>query len=57
MARAFGLGTGLAVMRHVRARRLSEAAKALANGAPDIVAVALDADYASHEAFPRAFGE
>jgi AraC family transcriptional regulator len=28
---------------------------ALANGAPDILSVALDADYGSHEAFTRAF--
>jgi AraC family transcriptional regulator len=42
-------------MRYVRARRLSEAARALAAGAPDILNVALDADYGSHEAFTRAF--
>lgn len=55
MARAFGLATGLSVMRYVRSRRLSEAARSLANGAPDILAVALDAGYGSHEAFTRAF--
>ena len=55
MVRAFGAATGLSVMRYVRARRLSEAARALANGAPDILALALDADYGSHEAFTRAF--
>jgi AraC family transcriptional regulator len=42
-------------MRYVRARRLSEAARALAAGAPDILSLALDADYGSHEAFTRAF--
>jgi AraC family transcriptional regulator len=42
-------------MRYVRGRRLSEAARALAGGAPDILAVALDAGYGSHEAFTRAF--
>jgi AraC family transcriptional regulator len=42
-------------MRYVRARRLSEAARALAGGAPDILSLALDADYGSHEAFTRAF--
>jgi AraC family transcriptional regulator len=42
-------------MRYVRARRLSEAARALAGGAPDILTLALDADYGSHEAFTRAF--
>ena len=42
-------------MRYVRGRRLTEAAKALSNGAPDILSVALDAGYGSHEAFTRAF--
>jgi len=55
MVRAFGAATGLSVMRYVRARRLTEAARALANGAPDILTLALDADYGSHEAFTRAF--
>jgi AraC family transcriptional regulator len=39
----------------VRARRLTEDARALAAGAPDILTLALDADYGSHEAFTRAF--
>src|ERR1700739_1552990 len=55
VTRAFGEATGLSVMRYVRGRRLSEAAKILANGAPDILSVALDAGYGSHEAFTRAF--
>src|SRR5215472_8782310 len=55
LANAFGTATGLPVMHYVRVRRLSEAAKVLAGGAPDILAVALDAGYASHEAFTRAF--
>ena len=55
MVRAFAAATGLSVMRYVRARRLSEAARALAAGAPDILTLALDADYGSHEAFTRAF--
>src|ERR1700719_4119185 len=55
MVRAFAAATGLSVMRYVRARRLSEAARALADGAPDILKLALDADYGSHEAFTRAF--
>jgi AraC family transcriptional regulator len=55
LANAFGTTTGLSVMHYLRARRLSEAARALAGGAPDILAVALDAGYASHEAFTRAF--
>jgi len=55
MVRAFAAATGLSVIRYVRARRLSEAARALAAGAPDILDVALNADYGSHEAFTRAF--
>jgi AraC family transcriptional regulator len=55
MVRAFAAATGFSVMRYVRARRLSEAARRLAAGAPDILQVALDADYGSHEAFTRAF--
>ena len=55
MVRAFASATGFSVMRYVRARRLSKAAQALAAGAPDILILALDADYSSHEAFTRAF--
>ena len=43
LARAFEAATGYPVMRYVRARRLTAAARALAAGAPDILAVALDA--------------
>lgn len=57
LCRAFGLATGHSVAGYLRARRLSEAAKVLAAGAPDILAVALDAGYGSHEAFTRAFRE
>ena len=57
MSRAFGFATGRSVINYVRGRRLSEAARSLANGAPDILAVALDAGYGSHEAFTRAFRE
>ena len=55
LVRSFAAATGLSVMRYVRARRLSQAARALAAGAPDILSLALDADYSSHEAFTRAF--
>ena len=55
LAHAFGTATGLSVMQYVRARRLSAAARALAAGAPDILAIALEAGYGSHEAFTRAF--
>jgi AraC family transcriptional regulator len=55
LSRAFGAATEHSVMRYVRGRRLSEAAKTLATGAADILTVALDAGYGSHEAFTRAF--
>src|SRR3954452_21133321 len=55
LVRAFAAATGLSVMRYARARRLSNAARALSAGAPDILSLALDADYSSHEAFTRAF--
>jgi AraC family transcriptional regulator len=55
LVRAFAAATGFSVMRYVRARRLTEAARALAAGAPDILHVALDAEYGSHESFTRAF--
>jgi AraC family transcriptional regulator len=55
LTRAFGIATGHSVAGYWRARRLSEAARALADGAPDILAVALCAGYGSHEAFTRAF--
>jgi AraC family transcriptional regulator len=57
MTRAFGVATGHSVMRYVRGRRLTESARALCNGAPDILAVAIEAGYGSHEAFTRAFRE
>jgi AraC family transcriptional regulator len=44
-------------MRYVRGRRLTEAARSLAAGEPDILTVALEAGYGSHEAFTRAFRE
>ncbi|MGF6595631.1 AraC family transcriptional regulator [Paraburkholderia sp. GAS448] len=55
LSRAFEAATGRSVMRYVRGRRLSEAARSLADGAPDILAVAVEAVYGSHEAFTRAF--
>ncbi|WKA30142.1 AraC family transcriptional regulator [Bradyrhizobium roseum] len=55
LVRAFATATGFSVMRYVRARRLTRAAQALAAGAPDILSLALEADYSSHEAFTRAF--
>ena len=55
MSRAFVVATGWPVIGYLRARRLTEAARALADGAPDILSVALEAGYGSHEAFTRAF--
>ena len=57
LANAFGTASGWPVMAYLRARRLSEAAKRLAAGAPDILSVALEFGYGSHEAFTRAFRE
>ncbi|TCS16759.1 AraC family transcriptional regulator [Caulobacter sp. BK020] len=55
MSRAFVVATNRPVISYLRARRLTEAARALAQGAPDILSVALEAGYGSHEAFTRAF--
>jgi AraC family transcriptional regulator len=55
LAHAFGSATGVPAMRYLRSRRLSRAAGSLAAGASDILSVALDAGYGSHEAFTRAF--
>jgi AraC family transcriptional regulator len=55
MSRLFSQATGMTVTAYVRGRRLTEAARALANGAPDILPLALQAGYGSHEAFSRAF--
>ncbi len=55
LVRAFALATGYPVMRYVRGRRLTEAARLLANGPPDVLAVALEHGYGSHETFSRAF--
>jgi AraC family transcriptional regulator len=55
LAHAFAAAAGVPVMQYVRARRLSAAARALAAGASDILSVALEAGYGSHEAFTRAF--
>jgi AraC family transcriptional regulator len=57
LTRAFALATGQSLMRYARARRLSEAARILALGVPDILGLALDVGYGSHEAFTRAFRE
>lgn len=55
LSRVFGVATGCTVMGYIRRRRLTEAARVLTENAPDILTVALDAGYNSHEAFTRAF--
>ena len=55
LTREFRATTGHTVLAYVRARRLSEAAKSLQRGAPNILDVALSVGYGSHEAFSRAF--
>lgn len=55
LSRTFRSGTGQSPMAYLRARRLSEAARRLARGEGDILQIALNAQYGSHEAFTRAF--
>lgn len=55
LSRAFSYTLGVPVMGYLRARRLTEAAKRLAGGEPEILNVALSVGYGSHEAFTRAF--
>lgn len=55
LANAFGTASGWPVMRYLKARRLSEAARQLAGGSTEILALALEFGYGSHEAFTRAF--
>jgi AraC family transcriptional regulator len=55
LSRVFPVVTGQQLSSYLRGRRLTEAARELANGAPDILNVALDSGYGSHEAFTRAF--
>src|SRR5947208_121374 len=55
LSRAFSEHCGRSLTDYVRSRRLSLAAHSLAEGAPDILEVALASGYGSHEAFSRAF--
>lgn len=57
LTRAFAAALGTPLIRYARRRRLSEAARQLADGAKDILSVAIDYGYGSHEAFSRAFKE
>jgi AraC family transcriptional regulator len=55
ISRLFAEELGMPLSVYIRRRRLSEAAKELIGGTPDILSVALGAGYGSHEAFTRAF--
>lgn len=55
ICRVFQQGMGMSIMSYVRGRRLSIAAQAIAERDEVILNVAIDAGYASHEAFTRAF--
>jgi AraC family transcriptional regulator len=55
LSRTFTVIVGRSPTAYLRARRLTQAARALADGAPDILSLALEAGYSSHEAFTRAF--
>lgn len=55
LTRAFSLRTGLGLMAYVRARRLSEAAKALSRPGTSVIAAGCDAGYDSAAGFSRAF--
>jgi len=57
MCRVFLQGMGMSIMSYVRGRRLSIAARAIADCDESILNVAIDAGYASHEAFTRAFAK
>lgn len=55
LTRAFAASFGMSIMRYARRRRLSEAARKLATGHEDILSLAIENGYSSHEAFTRAF--
>jgi AraC family transcriptional regulator len=55
LARTFATATGQSLMRYVWRRRLTRAAQALVGGRDTVLSIALDAGYASPEAFTRAF--
>lgn len=55
LSRLFATAMGRSAIAYARGRRLTEAARVLASGAPDILAVAVSYGYSSHEAFTRAF--
>src|SRR5260370_37447335 len=57
VVRAFSFATGRSVMGYVRGPRLTQAARSLANGAPDLLTLGRDAGYGSDEAFTPALSD
>lgn len=55
LTRLFSLHFGMSLMRYVRGRRLSEAARVLAAGHETVTNAGIDAGYQSAEGFSRAF--
>lgn len=55
LTRGFALRTGRPLMTYIRARRLTEAARALASGRENVTGASLLAGYESTEGFSRAF--
>jgi AraC family transcriptional regulator len=55
LSHAFAESANMPLSAYVRGRRLSRAAERLAGGAPDILQIALESGYRSHEAFSRSF--
>lgn len=54
--RLFRAHTGFTVMEYVRFARLSRAAVLLRSTSRDIIDIALECGYETHESFTRAFG-
>lgn len=55
VARAFKENTGMTLHKYIQGRRLSEAARKLAQTRQPIIEVAFDAGYSSQQAFTQAF--
>ena len=55
LQRHFAESVGESLASYVRGRRLTHAARQLVMGHPDILGLALDCQFGSHEAFTRAF--
>lgn len=55
LSRSFSSKTGLSLIQYLRKRRLTIAANELNKGSKDILTIALESGYNSHEAFTRAF--